>query len=99
MIVFAELRLNQLGYMCNNSTNNLPCYYLLTNQEDVGKLPLLPVTELEKRITGLEPVSPAWQAEILPLNYIRKCGRRDLNPQEQVSKTCASASCATPTKI
>lgn len=25
-----------------------------------------------ERITGIEPVTSAWEAEVLPLNYIRK---------------------------
>ncbi len=24
-----------------------------------------------KRITGIEPATPAWEANVLPLNYIR----------------------------
>ena len=26
-----------------------------------------------QRITGIEPASPAWEAGILPMNYIRVC--------------------------
>lgn len=25
----------------------------------------------DKRITGIEPASPAWEAGVLPMNYIR----------------------------
>ena len=25
----------------------------------------------KKRIAGIEPVSPAWEASVLPMNYIR----------------------------
>lgn len=46
--------------------------------------PLLYPTELwarkMERMTGIEPVSSAWKAEVLPLNHIRKwSGRRDSN--------------------
>ena len=26
-----------------------------------------------KRMTGIEPAYPAWEAGVLPMNYIREC--------------------------
>ena len=30
-----------------------------------------------ERVTGIEPASSAWKAEVLPMNYTRKNGRDD----------------------
>ena len=32
-----------------------------------------------KRMTGIEPASKAWEAFILPMNYIRKAEKEDNN--------------------
>ena len=34
-----------------------------------------------ERVAGIEPASSAWKAEVLPLNYTRGVGPRDLTPQ------------------
>ena len=34
-----------------------------------------------ERVAGIEPASSAWKAEVLPLNYTRGIGPRDLTPQ------------------
>jgi hypothetical protein len=38
-------------------------------------LPTLPMNQLERE-TGIEPVSLAWKAKVLPLNYSRLAERR-----------------------
>ena len=34
-----------------------------------------------ERMTGIEPVSSAWKAEVLPLNHIRKYRQSEINKQ------------------
>ncbi len=34
-------------------------------------IPLAEVMPFLKRITGIGPATPAWEANVLPLNYIR----------------------------
>ena len=37
---------------------------------NLARLPIPPYPQ-EKRMTGIEPAYPAWEAGVLPLNYIR----------------------------
>ncbi len=53
-----------------------------------------------ERVKGIEPSSSAWKAEVLPLNYTRRCGTggrdRTGTPEEHDFESCASANSATP---
>ena len=31
------------------------------------------LSHFSKRMTGIEPAYPAWEAGVLPMNYIREC--------------------------
>ena len=51
-----------------------------------------------ERVTGIEPASSAWKAEVLPLNHTRVAwsGRLDSNQRPSAPKADALPSCATP---
>ena len=51
-----------------------------------------------ERVTGVEPASSAWKAEVLPLNHTRICwsGRLDSNQRPSAPKADALPNCATP---
>ena len=51
-----------------------------------------------ERVTGIEPASSAWKAEVLPLNHTRMrwSGRLDSNQRPSAPKADALPSCATP---
>ena len=37
----------------------------------MSRQPLAAILHQKKRITGIEPAYPAWEAGVLPMNYIR----------------------------
>ena len=41
-----------------------------------------------ERITGIEPASSAWKADILPLNYIRMCRISPASKHKHTGGTC-----------
>ena len=51
-----------------------------------------------ERVTGVEPASSAWKAEVLPLNHtrVRWSGRLDSNQRPSAPKADALPNCATP---
>ncbi len=50
-----------------------------------------------ERVTGVEPASSAWKAEVLPLNHTRMwSGRLDSNQRPSAPKADALPNCATP---
>ena len=38
-------------------------------REKESKPPQMPKRQQKKQIAGIEPVSPAWEASVLPMNY------------------------------
>ena len=40
---------------------------------------------IEERMTGIEPALSAWEAEVLPLNYIRMCALQARPHRNRVS--------------
>lgn len=49
------------GYICRNGIN-------ITTRPPYDKAALLSATK--KQMTGIEPASSAWEADVLPMNYI-----------------------------
>ena len=65
---FVELAWNNAGYF-----GVIPGYWgSVENLLEMAK-PLMLQRVFVERVTGIEPALSAWEADVLPLNYTRRC--------------------------
>ncbi len=50
----------------------------MTTSLIISKSNALPARSQVERMTGIEPALSAWEADVLPLNYIRRWRRRSV---------------------